>query len=67
MLRMPVVTVRAGKRSSRFDTLVRKARETASDLLSQNDRVLVVYEKETASIYYEGEGSEPSPSLPRAS
>ncbi|XXF80817.1 hypothetical protein P2318_13980 [Myxococcaceae bacterium GXIMD 01537] len=37
-----------------MDTLVRKVTETASDLLERNDRVLVVYDKETASIYYEG-------------
>lgn len=58
---MPVVTVRAGskQRSGTFDTLVRKATAKASDLLEQGGRVLVVYEKETASIYYEGDGQEP--------
>jgi hypothetical protein len=54
---MPVVTVRAGskQRSGAFDALVRKATEKASDLLEQSDRVLVVYEKGSASIYYEGD------------
>jgi hypothetical protein len=62
---MPVVRVRAPKSSAQFDSLVRKATETAGDLLTQSDRVLVVYGKQTASIYYEG--SELPPSLPRAS
>ena len=67
---MPVVKVRAssGKRPCQFDTLVRKVAETTSGLLCQSDRVLVVYGKETASIYYEGDGETPAaPSLPRAS
>lgn len=65
---MPVVTVRAGRKCpTKLDTLVRKVTETASGLLECNDRVLVVYGKETASIYYEAEGAEPVPSLPRAS
>ena len=65
---MPVVTVRAGRKSpTKLDALVRKVTETASGLLESNDRVLVVYGKETASIYYEGEGSGTAPSLPRAS
>ncbi|WP_225409743.1 hypothetical protein [Stigmatella hybrida] len=51
---MPVVTVRTSKRPAKFDSLARKVTETASDLLTQSDRVLVVYGKETASIYYEG-------------
>ncbi|MFY1825573.1 hypothetical protein ACN47A_06655 [Myxococcus fulvus] len=60
---MPVVTVRASSKQSseRFDTLVRKATEKASDLLEQSDRVLVVYEKGCASIYYEGDGVRPLP------
>jgi hypothetical protein len=49
-----------------LDALVRKVTETASGLLECNDRVLVVYGKETASIYYEAEGAEAAPSLPRA-
>ncbi|MBZ4401627.1 hypothetical protein OWM54_37720 [Myxococcus sp. MISCRS1] len=66
---MPVVTVRASSKQSsgRFDTLVRKATEKASDLLEQSDRVLVVYEKGCASIYYEGDGVRPLPAAPRAS
>lgn len=65
---MPVVTVRAGRNCpTKLDTLVRKVTETASGLLESNDRVLVVYGKETANIYYEGEGTEVEPSLPRAS
>ncbi|MFP2908312.1 hypothetical protein ACLESD_25320 [Pyxidicoccus sp. 3LFB2] len=58
---MPVVTVRAGskQRPVEFDALVRKATEKASDLLEQSDRVLVVYEKGSASIYYEGDGLTP--------
>ncbi len=63
--RMPVVTVRASSKqsqsSAKFDTLVRKATEKASDLLGQSDRVLVVYEKGCASIYYEGDGVQPAP------
>ncbi|MBZ4423053.1 hypothetical protein [Myxococcus sp. RHSTA-1-4] len=60
---MPVVTVRAGnkQRSGEFDALVRKATEKASDLLEQSDRVLVVYGKSSASIYYEGDGAPPGP------
>lgn len=66
---MPVVTVRAGRKcpTKKLDALVRKVTETASGLLESNDRVLVVYGKETASIYYEGEDTEVAPSLPRAS
>jgi phenylpyruvate tautomerase PptA (4-oxalocrotonate tautomerase family) len=62
---MPVVKVRASKRLAPGDSLVRKVTETTSDLLTQSDRVLVVYGKETASIYYEG--SEPRASLSRTS
>ncbi|WP_224360851.1 hypothetical protein [Hyalangium versicolor] len=62
---MPVVKVRAPKRVATGDSLVRKVTETTSDLLAQSDRVLVVYDKETASIYYEG--SESQPSLSRTS
>ena len=62
---MPVVKVRASKRSAQPDSLVRKVTETTGDLLAQSDRVLVVYGKETASIYYEG--AEQVPPLPRAS
>ena len=60
---MPVVTVRAGnkQRSAQFDALVRKATEKASDLLEQSDRVLVVYEKGSASIYYEGDAVNAAP------
>ncbi len=60
---MPVVTVRAGnkQRSGELDTLVRKATEKASDLLEQSGRVLVVYGKGSASIYYEGDGAPPGP------
>lgn len=61
---MPVVKVRASKRLAQGDALARKVTETAGDLLARSDRVLVVYGKETASIYYEGEQP---PSLPRAS
>lgn len=59
---MPVVTVRAGnkQRLGEFDALVRKATEKASDLLEQSDRVLVVYEKGSASIYYEGDAATPA-------
>ncbi|QSQ25274.1 hypothetical protein JY651_10240 [Pyxidicoccus parkwayensis] len=59
---MPVVTVRARtkQRSVEFDALVRKATEKASDLLEQSDRVLVVYGKGSASIYYEGDGVTPA-------
>jgi phenylpyruvate tautomerase PptA (4-oxalocrotonate tautomerase family) len=60
---MPVVTVRASKRPTKGDSLNRKVTEATCDLLAQSDRVLVVYGKETASLYYEG--AEP-PSVPRA-
>jgi phenylpyruvate tautomerase PptA (4-oxalocrotonate tautomerase family) len=63
---MPVVRVRASKRPSKSDSLVRKVTEATCDLLAQSDRVLVVYGKETASLYYD-EGAELPPSLPRAS
>ena len=62
---MPVVKVRASKSPAKGNSLVRQVTETTSDLLAQSDRVLVVYGKETASIYYEG--AELPPSLPRAS
>ena len=63
---MPVVKVRApNKRVAQGDSLVRKVTETTGDLLAQSDRVLVVYDKETASIYYEG--SENRSSLSRTS
>jgi phenylpyruvate tautomerase PptA (4-oxalocrotonate tautomerase family) len=61
---MPVVTVRAPRRPTKFD-LVRKVTEATCDLLALSDRILIVYGKETASIYYEG--SELPPRLPRAS
>jgi phenylpyruvate tautomerase PptA (4-oxalocrotonate tautomerase family) len=61
---MPVVKVRAPRHPAKGDSLVRKVTETMSDLLAQSDRVLVVYGKETASIYYE---SSELPPLPRAS
>jgi hypothetical protein len=65
---MPVVRVRASRKgSSRFETLARKVTETTSDLLIESDRVLVVYGKQTASIYYEGEPLTPTKSLTRAS
>jgi phenylpyruvate tautomerase PptA (4-oxalocrotonate tautomerase family) len=64
---MPVVTVRAGRKcTAKLDTLVRKVTEAASGLLESNDRVLVVYGKETASIYYDAEAVA-APTLPRAS
>jgi phenylpyruvate tautomerase PptA (4-oxalocrotonate tautomerase family) len=65
---MPVVRVRASRKGSgRFETLARKVTETTSDLLIESDRVLVVYGKQTASIYYEGEPLTPTKSLTRAS
>ncbi|MFP2957385.1 hypothetical protein ACLEPN_06020 [Myxococcus sp. 1LA] len=67
---MPVVTVRAGnkQRPGKFDVLVRKATEKASDLLEESDRVLVVYEKGCASLYYEREGEAlPPPAMSRPS
>ena len=60
---MPVVRVRASRKDSgRFETLARKVTQTTSDLLLESNRVLVVYGKQTASIYYEGE---PTPSSKR--
>ena len=65
---MPVVRVRAGRKGpSRFETLARKVTEATSDLLVESDRVLVVYGKQTASIYYEGDPLPASKSLTRAS
>lgn len=63
---MPVVTVRASKCPEKGDSLVRKVSEATCGLLAQSDRVLVVYGKEKARIYYEG-SELPPPSLPRAS
>ncbi|HET9451247.1 MAG TPA: hypothetical protein VFO83_10215 [Aggregicoccus sp.] len=64
---MPVVRVRASRKGSgRFETLARKVTETTSDLLVQSDRVLVVYGKQTASIYYEGEALPSSKRNPTA-
>jgi hypothetical protein len=50
-------TIKArSKNASRRGKLVRTANAVANDLLdSQSDRVLVVYEGETATVYYEGE------------
>jgi hypothetical protein len=62
---MPVVRVRASKHPAKGESLIRKVTERTSDLLAQSDRVLVVYGKETASIYYEG-AELPTP-LPRPS
>ncbi|MBJ6762752.1 hypothetical protein JGU66_18460 [Myxococcaceae bacterium JPH2] len=70
---MPVVTVRAGNKhrsapmDTQFNTLVRKATEKASGLLEQSDRVLVVYGKGSASIYYEGDTQESPGAVTRAS
>lgn len=52
---MPLVTARAAssRRPARLSTLVRKATATASGLLSQSERVLVVYEEGGATLYYE--------------
>jgi phenylpyruvate tautomerase PptA (4-oxalocrotonate tautomerase family) len=58
---MPVVKVRASKHPAKGESLVRKVTERTSDLLAQSDRVLVVYGKETASIYYEGSELPPLP------
>ncbi|AKQ65589.1 hypothetical protein A176_002501 [Myxococcus hansupus] len=57
------MTVRAGnkQRPGKFDVLVRKATEKASNLLEENDRVLVVYEKGCASLYYERDDAAPAP------
>ena len=63
---MPVVRVRASKRPSQSDSLVRKVTAATCDLLAQSDRVLVVYGKETASLYYDEGGPLASP-LPPAS
>ncbi len=52
---MPVGKVRAPKSSARSASQARKLTEATCDLLAQSDRVLIVYGKETASIYYEHE------------
>lgn len=58
------------KRPERLDTLVRKVSAAASGLLSQSERVLVVYEEGSATLYYEADDSEDGirrHKLPRAS
>lgn len=58
---MPVVKVRASKHPEKGESLARKVTERTSDLLALCDRVLVVYGKGTASIYYEGSELPPLP------
>ena len=58
------------KRIERLDSLVRKASAAASGLLCQSERVLVVYEEGSATLYYEADDSEDGirrHKLPRAS
>ena len=52
---MPVVTVKAEKNGpERIGQLVRRVEEQAAGLLAQaEDKVLVVYRGQTASLYYE--------------
>lgn len=74
---MPRVTVKASRKRAegcaKAVSLVEKVSETTSSLLSHADRVLVVYENQRASLYYEGDAAEhdaaPGPrggTLPRA-
>jgi len=58
------------KQPEQLNTLVRKASAAASGLLSQSERVLVVYEEGSATLYYEADDSEDGirrHKLPRAS
>ena len=75
---MPRVTVKASRKRaegcSKAVSLVEKVSETTSSLLSHADRVLVVYENQAASLYYEGEAQQQAAAptlragtLPRAS
>ncbi len=52
---MPVLTIKAKSAApAQRDRLLVAANEMASDLLeAKSDRVLVVYDKQAASIYYE--------------
>ena len=52
----------------RRESLMHQVTQATCDLLTESTRVLVVYGKSTASIYYEGD-EKPSPHhpLPRAS
>lgn len=52
---MPVMTIKARGGPSGLSRLVALANEKAAGLLdSAGDRVLVVYGKQAANIYYEG-------------
>jgi hypothetical protein len=60
---MTLVTLKAGSkgRNKKVASLIQKAKAQAA---SSNDRVLVVYGEDAASIYFEGEGPKstvPSP------
>jgi hypothetical protein len=62
-----IKTIKAkAKKSSSRGNLVRTANAVASDLLdTQSDRVLVVYEGEGATVYYEGEEPTSPAATPR--
>lgn len=62
---MPVMTIRAKPSGpSRPEDLVALANAKASDLLDRKgERVLVVYGKQQASIYYEGVRGRGTPKL----
>jgi len=59
---MACVRIKAERKSSDTQALIRKARTKAARLLEAADRVLVVFEGEAAKIYYEREGQLPSSS-----
>lgn len=63
---MPVVTIKASRKSKgRSADLMARVKAQADTLLADaEDRVLVVYGEEAASIYYEGDASPRA--LPRA-
>ncbi len=54
---MPVMTIKSkARRPSQIQKLFLQANEKASDLLEEtSDRVLVVYDKLAACIYYESD------------
>lgn len=60
---MPVHKVCCAGRKSpakSSQSLAQEVSEATSDLLTQSDRVLVVYEKETANLYYEADARPPT-------
>jgi hypothetical protein len=50
---MSIVTVKTSSPQLSPEKLIATAQAKASDILHRTDRVLVVYEKDSASLYYE--------------